>query len=507
MSSSSALRSLLVSSLVLLAACAGDKGDTAAAVGDDGTGDDGGDEGSGDGGDEGGDDDGGTGDDGGTLTDAYAFPSAFTDGDSVSYSGQVFRHLLIDDMKAHLAGMTARIDEGRFYPVEGDVAAELEFYFEFDSSVGGSVPLYTSPDPGALQATYDDVSTDKDLVAKLAGNDETGQHKDWTTEFVGWDQTGVTSPESLVRLWIADIDAQAAAWTSGDVPLDPAGDPVPAVYVSPEGLDHQQLLQKFIRGAVAFSQGTDDYLDDDIEGKGLLADHTAAEDGKPYTALEHQWDEGFGYFGAARSYPDWSDEDIANTPGADVDGDGAVDLTREMNWGHSVNAAKRDVGAVSATDFTAEAWDGFYSGRALLSETAGTALSPEQAAELATYRDQAVSAWEKALAATVVHYVNDTLQDMSAFGTDDYSFGDHAKHWSELKGFALSFQFNPRSPMSDADFAELHRLIGQAPVLENASESVQSDYAADLRAARALVAAAYGFDTANLGDDNGDNGW
>jgi len=457
-----------------------------------------------------GEDTGDTGEDTGDapdLTDAYAFESALSGENSVSYSGQVFRHLLIDDMKAHLGGITDRINEGAFYPVAGDVVEELAFYYDFDSSVGGSVPIYTSPDPGALQTTYDDVSSDKDLAGKTAGNDATGQHKDWTTELVGWDQDGVTSPESLIRTWFVEIDEQAVAWGAGDIPLDPSGAPVPAVYVSPEGLDYQQLLQKFIRGAVAFSQGADDYLDDDTEGKGLLSDHTALDDGKPYTALEHQWDEGFGYFGAARSYPDWTDAEIADTPGRDVNGDGAVDLTREMNWGHSVNAAKRDRGAVAATDYTAEAWLGFYNGRALLAETAGTPLTEAQATELAGYRDQALDAWEKALASTVVHYINDTLQDMGTFGTDDYDFGNHAKHWSEMKGFALAFQFNRRSPMSDADFAAMHALMGQAPVLEDADQSVQDDYAAALIEARTLIGTAYGFDPANLGDDNGENGW
>ena len=27
-----------------------------------------------------------------------------------------------------------------------------------------------------------------------------------------------------------------------------------------------------------------------------------ADDGDPYTAMEHHWDESFGYFGAARDY-------------------------------------------------------------------------------------------------------------------------------------------------------------------------------------------------------------
>jgi hypothetical protein len=432
----------------------------------------------------------------------------------VSYSGQVFRQLLINDMKAWIGGMTDLLNGG-WYPLEGQAGETIEVYYDFDSSVSGGEPILTTTDPATSQSTYDDVSSGKDLNGKIAGNDATGQHKDWSTQFVGWDQTGVTSPESLVRTWIAEVDAQAVGWNGGSHEYrDPAGDRITKVFVSPEGLDYQQLIQKFVRGAVAFSQGADDYLDDDTDGKGLNSDHTGPDDGEDaFTALEHQWDEGFGYFGAARSYPDWSDDEIADSAGRDVDGDGAVDLKREYNWGHSVNAAKRDRGAVAATDFTADAWEGFYSGRALLSSTAGTELSAEQFTELQGHRDMAVMAWEKSVASTVVHYINDTLQDMNDFGTEDYDFYNHAKHWGEMKGFALSLQFNRRSPLMDSDdvsatkFADLQGLLGTAPVLGNASEGDRDAYKQDLIDARTLMGLAYGFDDANLGDENGENGW
>ncbi len=440
-------------------------------------------------------------------SDSYAFTSAASGEPSVSYSGQVLRQVLIDDMKSHLGGMTARLDNGAFYPEAGDVTAELEFYFAFDSSTSGQVPLYLSTDPAALQSVYDDLSTDKDLVGKLAGNDPVGQHVDWSTGFLGWGEAGSTNPEALVRGWFAEIDAQAVAWSGGDYPLGPGGVPVPAVYVTPDGRDLQQLLEKFLRGAVCLSQGADDYLDDDTEGKGLLSDHTALEEGKPYTTLEHQWDEGFGYFGAARSYGDWTDDQIADTPGRDVDGDGAVDLLREYSFGHSGNAAKRDRGANTSMDLTADAYGAFLAGRGLLAETAGTALTADQLAELKGHRDRAVSAWEAAIAATVVHYINEVLVDMSTFGGDAYDFGVHAKHWSELKGFALSLQFNPRSPLNDSDFAQLHAYLGDAPVLATAGAGAIDGYKADLLAARALIGEAYGFDAPDLGDDHGEGGW
>ena len=386
------------------------------------------------------------------------------------------------------------------------MSAELDFFFTFDGASAGQVPMLLSTEPAAEQQVYGDISTSANLVGKLAGNDPTGQHKDWSVELVGWDDPSVTTPESLVRHWFDRIDAAAVARMSGDIPLDPTGRPIPAVYLTPEGQDLQQLLEKFFHGAIALSQGADDYLDDDLAGKGLNADNTVADDADPYTALEHAWDEGFAYFGASHFYGDMSDADIIDIGLIDADNSGSIDLSSEYCFGVSVAAAKRDAGAIAATDFTDQAWTGFYSGRALLAASTGE-LTQAEMDELKGYRDQAVDAWEDAIAATVVHYINDTLQDMDRFDTASYDFASHAKHWSELKGYGLAMQFNPRSPLSDSDFATFHALVGQQPVLPGAAPSEIAAYRDDLNAAKLLLGTAYGFDAANLGDDDGLNGW
>lgn len=437
----------------------------------------------------------------GEVPDTYAFTSRFDAGSSVSFGGQTFRHVLVDDLKTHLGGLTARLNAG-FFPNPGDVEAELDFYLSFDSSTSGFVPIGVRTTPPPLQETYDDLSTNKNLVEKLAGNDPVGQHADWTTEFVGW--PGASSPEGLVRDWFAEIDAAAVAWSQGRIPVGPDGAPVPAVFVTADGRDLQQLTQKFLLGAVAFSQGVDDYLDDTEPGKGLLSSNAGPDGAANYTPLEHAWDEGFGYFGAAIDYPSRTDAEIAATPYADVNADGAIDLGTEVTWGHAQNAAKRDDGAVVPIDLTGQAWEGFVMGRKRITDTPGE-LDEAQLAELRRYRDQAVFAWEAAIAATVVHYVNEVLKDGAAFGTASYAFGDHAKHWSEMKGFALSLQFNPRSPLSDAQFVELHDLLGTAPVLPGSAGAQDADAA--LIAARTLLGTAYGFDLDNLGGPDGENGW
>ena len=46
-----------------------------------------------------------------------------------------------------------------------------------------------------------------------------------------------------------------------------------------------------------------------------------------------------------------------------------------------------------------------------------------------------------------------TIADLNNIGTDDFSYSDLAKHWSEMKGFALGLQFNRLSPVTDEQFA------------------------------------------------------
>ncbi|MFZ5469677.1 MAG: DUF4856 domain-containing protein [Myxococcota bacterium] len=449
------------------------------------------------------------------VPSSYSFLSRAGDGQSsVAYTGQTFRHVLIGEMKSYLGKLTARIDNG-FVPATGDVAAELDFYYAFDAATSGDVEMALTSGFAAKQKLFKELSASgAKLSDKIAGKDPVGQHKEWANGLRGWN--GASSPEALVRTWFTQLDQLAVDRANGIVPLDPSGAPIGAVHVTAEGHDLRELLQKFLDGAVGYSQGADDYLDDDLPEKGLNSDHRQLLAGKPYTELEHTWDEGFGYFGAARDFADYTAEEASAAGGRteyakghhDTDGDGLIDLTSEYNFGHVVAAAKRDrTSAASAkTDFAREAFKAFLAGRYLLATTHGE-LTVAQKAELRGYRDGALSNWEKGVAASTVHYINQVLQDMERFGTTEYKFTDHAKHWSELKAFALSLQFNRLSKLKEAQLDELHAKVGQAPVLANRSTADIESYKTALRQAKGLLGQVYGFDPANVGDDLGVNGW
>jgi hypothetical protein len=437
--------------------------------------------------------------DGAPGTEAYSFPSRFDGEESVYHAGQTFRQVLIGDMMNHIGGLTDRLHTD-FYPASGDVFAELDFYYRYDADTSGMVAHGVSTLPAPVQTMYEDIGDSK-LQNKIAGNDLTGQHEDWTTAMAGWGDVGSITPEGLVEHWFLMLDDASVAWSNGTLPLDPWGNPVPGVHVTADGLDLQQLLEKFLLGAVSYSQGTDDYLDDTDQGKGLLCDNTQAEGEDNFTALEHAWDEGFGYFGASRTYGSWTDDEIADSTYMDVDDDDAIDLLTEYAYGHSINAAKRDRGSSedAPNDFTAQAWNAFMDGRTVIANASGTLTDDERMA-LKGHRDLAVAAWESSISSTVVHDINAVLQDMEEMQASrkNYSFGNHAKHWSEMKGFALSLQFNPRSRLSDQDFVTLHAHLRDAPVYGDVSVDDQNAYIGELMDARDMLGMAYGFDTTNL---------
>lgn len=460
--------------------------------------------------DDDGDDDGlndgdSTGGDDGTPSDPpdiYEFSSRFVDGESsVSHGGQTTRHLLIQELKDHIGN----IDDTTYVgAAAGDVVADLNFWYDFKNNGGeAGEPVNFTPDGAQLlQTTFGEVGSVASVKEKIA-DIESGAG--WEGGVVGWGD-GSTVPSALVDQWFTELETVVLARANdGAIPTDPEGQDIAVAYVSADGLDYKQITQKFLLGAVAFSQAADKYMDDDKEGQGLLSDNTMAKEGKPFSALEHVWDEGYGYLGGARDYNEYTDEEIVDNGYFDSNDDGKIDLGKEINWGAAVNAAKRDLGAKVETNFTTEAFDAFLAGRHLIA-TAGGALSDVQMDELRGHRNAALAAWEKAISATIVHYINDVLQDMGTFGTREYSFTDHAKHFSEMKGFALSLQFNKNhSPMSADDFATLNGLLRDRPVLPG-SEEIDA-YKADLVAAKQVLQDTYGFDPTNMGDADGNDGW
>ena len=148
-----------------------------------------------------------------------------------------------------------------------------------------------------------------------------------------------------------------------------------------------------------------------LSGKGIDASNN--QDGsKPYTKLEHQIDEGFGYFGATRDYLNYSDDEVkAAKTGIDGNEDGLLDLQSEFFFGQSVNAAKRDIGSANIYDFSASAMNHFLIARKMANDLAGQVDAPtvSQRQAIFAHTKLAVEAWEDSIASSTVHYINESL--------------------------------------------------------------------------------------------------
>jgi len=463
----------------------------------------------------------------GDACDPLPTSYTFTDtvgADTVSYTGQTKRQILLSDLVNAMNGLT-----------EDPTAtvATLNYLFRFDSATSDSATSSFAlsgqsllPNDGSGNLTYGSISSGKDLVGKIAGGNglgggETSRLID--NEFIGW--TGGDSnpiPVEFVDYLFAKLIAEA---TDGVTPnISVSGGAVVAldtVAVDAKGIDYRQMIQKFLLGAVNFSQATNDYFQTDF------ANSLALEGTKAYTAAEHDWDESFGYFGAARNYGDYTDLEIRAKEGRpefssgfnDTNNDGLIDVRSEFNFGASVNCAKRDVGTASntnPTDFTNVAFDAYLVGREILKNAAASgSLEGEAQVALDLAIETAALTFEKCLAATVIHYINDVVADMGDFNTatgeyaDLSNFKDLAKHWAEMKGFAMGLQFSPFSPFrvdatAKGNLVTVLNKMGDYPVIADGTQGGvvftggSVSYATDLLAARDLLESAYAFDSENV---------
>ena len=392
------------------------------------------------------------------VPSAYVFDSRFTEGkSSVSYSGQTVRNLLLQDLKVFIDSLGK---DGAQAATERDM---LNLYDYDDGlnlkslSAAGALPV--------LESRYSSISTGKNLSGKISGD-----------VVIGYNRTA----DELVREWFQII---------ADNSQNPDKLGTPAVYTDDNGVDLTQMINKVLIGAVPYYQATGVYLDS-LLGR----DNSEARNGTdPYTAMEHAWDEAFGYFGAARDYVRYTDEQLAGSVDDftfDSNGDGNIDFKSEYNFGLSRNAGKRDKGG-SGVNFTQEIFDAFLKGRTLITNQ-GTV------AEISQQRQIAANGMEKVIAATVVHYINDTLSDMSKLGTADENRVNQNKHWAEMKGFTVALQYNPFRLISDGQLRELHGIMGQAPAYDAPGSNAYDATVSNYNRAKTVLQQAYGFSGANM---------
>ena len=272
---------------------------------------------------------------------------------TVSYSGQIARHVQHDSLKD-------RSTKGSY--------SEMNAYYS-GSDKNKQIWAPASKDGFPIKQTLiNEISSGKNLSGKT-----------YKGTITAW-------PNNMTGSEVIDFWMNKATANPKDVSV---------------GLNYQQLLSKFIMGAVFYNQAVDNYLDEKMEADTKPNDKPY-KDGACYTGKEHSWDEAFGYWGAAahslllsaeQNYNVAKKKDLVS---ADHNGDGVVDLKSEYVFAHAYYASSFDKGG--KTTYMADITRAFLDGRKLITSANGEKLTDAQRSELMGYVDNISTNWEKVIA-------------------------------------------------------------------------------------------------------------
>lgn len=205
------------------------------------------------------------------------------------------------------------------------------------------------------------------------------------------------------------------------------------------GVDVITLTEVTLMGAVMYYQATGVYLTD--AKTGAQVDNETVTDGEG-TALQHHWDEAFGYFGAPKDFP-------TNTANARFWAAECNELESKLHLNDSIMTA-------------------FITGRAAINNDDHETKD----AQIAIIREK----WEIVVAAIAIHELNEAKDD----------FGDDALRNHEVTeaiGFIRSLQFNPIKKISNAQVQSALGALGT---------NLYAVTLQDLDEARDLLASVYG---------------
>ena len=169
------------------------------------------------------------------------------------------------------------------------------------------------------------------------------------------------------------------------------------------GMEYAQLIEKGLMGAVFLNQALNVYFGDskmDVDNSTVVN----SSGGEYYTAMEHHWDEAFGYFGAPIDFP--------------------TNVSNLRFWAKYCNTQNANLGS------NAQLMNAFLKGRAAIAQKQELTIRDEQILIIR-------KAWEKLSASQAVSY----LQEAKAnFGADNAKF---LHSLSEAYAFILCLKYVP----------------------------------------------------------------
>lgn len=236
------------------------------------------------------------------------------------------------------------------------------------------------------------------------------------------------STEAIIFEQLMDSLAAASAFTSNNNPsqgnpgIMTNGSGTKSYLVNANGVELAQLIEKGLMGACFYYQATAVYLG---EGK-MNVDNTSVIAGEG-TAMEHHWDESFGYLGVPLDFP--------------------VNKNGLLFWGKYLNDRESKIGQ------NATLMNAFLAGRAAISNDN---LGERDVKIMAIRRS-----WEQVCVATAIAYLNDAI---AAYAVDDAE-KHHALSEAYAFVYSLKFGGDATIPTTSADVI-LASLGGTANLLQ-----------------------------------------
>ncbi len=183
------------------------------------------------------------------------------------------------------------------------------------------------------------------------------------------------------------------------------------VLLNAKGQEYVQLTEKMLMGSLLYYQMTAVYLSDAKTGDGVNNTEIIEKNGLKYTALEHGWDEVFGYFGAPTDFPTSAGRFWAKYS-ATVDG--------QLGTSQKI-------------------MDAFLKGR--------FAITTKDNAEKNAQKQILFTELERVVAGTAIHYLNSS---MKALGSERQENGDFFHALSEGYCFINALKYSPKASVTPA---------------------------------------------------------
>lgn len=222
----------------------------------------------------------------------------------------------------------------------------------------------------------------------------------------------VLNEAASVSNQVAQNRTTASAGVAGLIERGTSGN---FILVNEKGWEFKEIFEKGVMGAVFYHQIFNVYLSESKTGNGV--ENTLLEEGKNYTAMEHHWDEAFGYWGVPTDFPN---------------GNPVLDDTHRRFW------ATYTHGRNELLQVNEPLMKAYITGRA--------AIVAKNYALRDAQKEIIIDLHELVAAATAIHYINSSMNSFSKGDT-----GSMLHTLSEAYGFVKALQYSPRKKISNQD--------------------------------------------------------